>query len=88
LRVFENRVLSVNLMLPLEIVRIGGGPVAIQSRSNLSVFHIEISLTLAGNVELYVPYAHRRYAHRRCRRAIPGARAAWPRRVGASAAPP
>src|SRR5207302_1257770 len=41
LRIFEHRVLSVNLVLRLEVVRIGGGPVAIQSRSNLSVFHIK-----------------------------------------------
>jgi hypothetical protein len=41
LRIFEHRVLSVNLVLSLEVVRIGGGPVAIQSRSDLSVFHIK-----------------------------------------------
>src|SRR3954464_1308987 len=41
LRIFEHRVLSVNLVLPFEVVRIGGSPVAIQSRSNLSVFHIK-----------------------------------------------
>jgi hypothetical protein len=41
LRIFEHRVLSINLVLPLEVVRIGGDPVAIQSRSNLSVFHIK-----------------------------------------------
>jgi hypothetical protein len=28
-------------VLPLEVVRIGGGPVAIQSHSDLSVFHIK-----------------------------------------------
>src|SRR5437879_9534811 len=36
--IFEHSVLSVNLVLPLEITRIGGGPVAIQSRSLFSVF--------------------------------------------------
>ena len=41
LRVLEHRVLSVNLVLSLEVVGVGGGPVAIQSRSNLSVFHIK-----------------------------------------------
>jgi hypothetical protein len=37
----EHRILSINLVLRLEVVRIGGGPMAIQSRSNLSVFHIK-----------------------------------------------
>jgi hypothetical protein len=41
----EHRVLevnlAVNLVLTLEVVRIGSGPVAIQSRSNLSVFHVK-----------------------------------------------
>src|SRR5437763_4317538 len=41
LRIFEHRVLPVNLVLRLEIVRIGRSPVAIQSRSNLSAFHIK-----------------------------------------------
>jgi hypothetical protein len=41
LRIFEHRVIPVNPTLRLEVVRIGGGPVAIQSRSNLSVFHIK-----------------------------------------------
>src|ERR1700722_17181707 len=36
LRIFEHRVLAVDLVLLLEVARIGGGPVAIQSRSNLS----------------------------------------------------
>jgi hypothetical protein len=31
----------VNLVLPFEVVRIGGGPVAIQSRSNLPIIHIK-----------------------------------------------
>src|SRR6202008_1163118 len=47
LRIFEHRVLSVNLVLRLEIVRIGGSPMAIQSRSNLSVFHIKPPLTIS-----------------------------------------
>ena len=37
----EHRGLSVDLVLRLEIVRIGSSPVAIQSRSNLSVFHFK-----------------------------------------------
>jgi hypothetical protein len=41
LRIFEHGVFSVNVVLRLEVVRIGGSPVAIQSRSNLSVFHIK-----------------------------------------------
>ncbi len=41
LRIFEHRVLSINVVLRLEIVRIGRGPVAIQSRLNLAVVHIE-----------------------------------------------
>src|SRR5215472_4987442 len=40
LRIFEHRVLSVNLMLPLEVVRIGSGPVAIQRRADLSLVHV------------------------------------------------
>jgi hypothetical protein len=39
LRIFEDRILSINLMLFFEVVRIGGGPVAIQSVSNLPIFH-------------------------------------------------
>src|ERR1700722_7909520 len=35
LRIFEHRVLLVNLMLRLEVVCVGRGPVAIQSRSNV-----------------------------------------------------
>src|SRR2546423_411335 len=35
LRIFEYRVLPVNLVLPLEVVRIRRGPVAIQRRSDL-----------------------------------------------------
>lgn len=50
LRIFEHRVVSVNLVLRLEVVRIGGSPVAIQSGSNLSVFHIN-SLTIAVDAE-------------------------------------
>src|SRR5260221_9837319 len=45
LRILEHCVLLVNLMLRLEVVRVGGGPVAIQSRSNLPVFHLDLPLT-------------------------------------------
>src|SRR6516164_6545727 len=46
LRVLEYRILSVNLVLRLEVVGVGGGPVAIQGRSNLPVFHLDFpSLT-------------------------------------------
>src|SRR5258707_10724377 len=39
LRILEHCVLSVNLVLHLEVVRVGSGPVPVQSRSNLRVFH-------------------------------------------------
>ena len=42
LRILEHRVLSVNLVLRLEVVRVGCGPVEIQSRSNLTVFHLDL----------------------------------------------
>src|SRR5580700_3989844 len=42
LRILEHCVLLVNLMLRREIVRVGGGPVAIQSCSNLPVFHLDL----------------------------------------------
>jgi hypothetical protein len=38
-------------MLCLEVVRVGGGPVAIQSRSNPLGFHIQISLPILVDVE-------------------------------------
>src|SRR3954451_18094785 len=41
LRIFEHRVLSINVVLRLEVVRIGSGPVTIQSRSNPAVIHTE-----------------------------------------------
>ena len=42
LRILEHCVLSVNLMLRLEVVRVGGGPVTIQSRTNLPFFHLDL----------------------------------------------
>ncbi len=42
LRVLEHRILSVNLVLRLEVVRVGGGPVAIQGRSDVVVFHLDL----------------------------------------------
>ena len=36
LRIFQNGILSVNVVLRLKVIRIRGSPVAIQSRSNLS----------------------------------------------------
>src|SRR6516162_6508539 len=42
LRVFEYRILSVNLVLRLEVVGVGGGPVAIQGRSDVVVFHLDL----------------------------------------------
>src|SRR5437773_2755268 len=38
LRILEHRVLSVNLVLRLEVVGVGGGPMAIQGRSDVMVF--------------------------------------------------
>src|SRR5580700_2119191 len=38
LRVLEHGIVVVNLVLRLEIIRVRGGPVAIQSRSNVWVF--------------------------------------------------
>src|SRR6202043_1731413 len=49
LRIFEHGVPSINLMLPIKVVGIGGGPMAIQSRSNLPVPY-QISLTIAFDV--------------------------------------
>src|SRR5208282_1893265 len=47
LRVLEHRILSVNLVLSLKVVGVGGGPVAIQDRSDVVVFHLDLpSLTL------------------------------------------
>jgi hypothetical protein len=46
LRVLEHRILSVNLVLRLEVVGVGSGPVAIQGRSDVVVFHLDLpSLT-------------------------------------------
>src|SRR5215469_5249326 len=42
LRILEHCVLLVNLMLRLELVRVGGGPVAVQSCPNISVFHLNL----------------------------------------------
>src|SRR6185437_11743043 len=39
LRILEHGVLPVNLVLHLEVVRVGRSPVEIQGRSNLAVFH-------------------------------------------------
>ena len=48
LRIFDHCILLVNLMLRLEVVRVGGGPVAIQGRSDVVVFHLDLpSITLA-----------------------------------------
>ncbi len=40
----EHRILSVNLVLRLEVVRVGSGPVAIQGRSDVVVFHLDLPL--------------------------------------------
>jgi hypothetical protein len=48
LRVLEHRILSVNLMLCLEVVGVGGGPVAIQGRSDVVVFHLDLPLVDAS----------------------------------------
>src|SRR5215469_2852062 len=42
LRVLEHRILSVNLVLRLEVVGVGGGPVAIQGRSDVAIFHPDL----------------------------------------------
>src|ERR1700730_19413285 len=42
LRILEHCVLSVNLVLHLEVVRVGRSPVEIQSRSNLPIFHLSL----------------------------------------------
>jgi hypothetical protein len=47
LRIFEQRVLSIDVMLRFEVVGVGGGPVAIQSCSNLAVFHDPVSSIIA-----------------------------------------
>jgi len=44
LRIFEHCVVSLNLVLSLEVARVGGGPVAIQSRSDFPVLHPDIPL--------------------------------------------
>jgi len=41
LRVLEHRILSINLVLSLEVVGVGGGPAAIQGRSDVVVFHLD-----------------------------------------------
>src|SRR5262245_8226268 len=48
LRILEYRVLLVDLMLRLEVVRVGGGPVTIQSCSNLVVFHLNLLFCMRG----------------------------------------
>jgi hypothetical protein len=65
LRIFEHRVVSVNLVLHVEIVGVGRGPVEIQSRANLIVFDrdlfsahrrtslVQVTLTEAG-MPIYV----------------------------------
>src|SRR4029077_3960488 len=40
LRILEHGVLPVDLVLHLEVVRVGGSPVKIQGRSNFPVFHL------------------------------------------------
>src|SRR6516162_6156913 len=47
LRVLQHRILSVNLVLCLEVVGVGGGPVAIQGRSDLPVFHLDLPFLLS-----------------------------------------
>src|ERR1700720_1244869 len=42
LRILEHGVLSVNLVLQLEVIRVGCSPVGIQCRSNLPVFHFNL----------------------------------------------
>src|SRR5260370_38535931 len=42
LRILEHGVLPVDLVLHLEVVRIGRRPVEIQSRSNLPAFHLNL----------------------------------------------
>src|SRR5262249_17460130 len=42
LRILEHCVVLVNLMLRLEVVDVGGGPVAIQSCSIIPVFHLNL----------------------------------------------
>src|SRR5215813_12846641 len=41
LGVLEHRILSINLVLSLEVVGVGGGPAAIQGRSDVVVFHLD-----------------------------------------------
>jgi hypothetical protein len=40
-RRLRRRTFAVNLVLALEVVRVGGGPVAIQRRSDLLLCHIK-----------------------------------------------
>jgi hypothetical protein len=54
LRVLEHRILAVNLVLRLKVVGVGGGPVAIQGRSDIVVVHLDLlSLTLALHLCAY-----------------------------------
>jgi hypothetical protein len=48
LRVFGHHILCVNLVLSLEIVGVGGGPAAIQGRSDVVVFHLDPPLADAA----------------------------------------
>jgi uncharacterized protein YbjT (DUF2867 family) len=47
LRVLEHRVLSVNLALRLEVVGVGGGPVAIKGRSDVEASGIPYTIIRA-----------------------------------------
>lgn len=40
LRVFEHRVVPVDLVLGVEVIRVGGGPVALQRRPDLTIVHL------------------------------------------------
>src|SRR6516162_3847469 len=39
-RVFEHRVVPVDLVLGVEVIRVGGGPVALQRRPDLTIVHL------------------------------------------------
>src|SRR5262249_47590729 len=44
LRIFEDGILPVDVVLRLEVARIGGGPVAVQKRSDIPLVHRELPL--------------------------------------------
>src|SRR6516162_7090643 len=44
LRILEHRILSVNLVLRLEVIGVGGSPVAIQGRSDVVSLHLVLPL--------------------------------------------